>query len=293
MSYREFVPKMLALGGGLEGVPLLRLLAVAVTSAAALALGVLAVRLRSKPRRARRVVAVTLVAIVMVLGLLAPSLFRPAVEGQEVLIGGQEVLIGQRFTHYARDLTVDGVECGELCVAKLTGDYACGLRLDPYASLIGRRGTVYAATDPGYTCIPERDQYPHRAKAIDLFFDVNGNGFVDLLDVRGSDEAVAILIGSPQWWPGPDRYALIDPYTDQPGRWAEAAVGLVKLLLLALAGAAGAAVSKMVPKMVLVIKRRGQVPDLPPAGVVDPDTAKRALSGLVRSDRPGRPDASE
>ena len=280
-------------------VPSLRLVAVAVTSVAAVALGVLAVRLRSKPRPTRRVAAVVVVTIVLASGLLVPSLFRPAIEGQEVLIG-------QRFAHpYHEDVTIRSVECSEVCVATFTRTLtvgfthanACGggRNMDPFVSLIGRRGTVYEPRGPLYpTCSTVLRYYSAGTTNTDeVAFDVAGNGLVDLFDVRGNDEVAAVFIRYWERMESPDRYALIDPYTDQPGRWAAVAVGLVKLLLLALAGAAGAAVSKMVPKMVLVIKRRGQVPDLPPASVVAPDTAKRALSGLVRSDRPGQPDASE
>jgi len=282
----------------LSGVPLLRLLAVVVTSVAAVALGVLVVRLRSKRRRARRVAVVVLVVIALAFGLLVPSLPRPAIEGQEVVVG-------QRFAYFPDlDVAIRSVECGEYCLVEVTGTNTgedtyfrdgCGIRFEPFVSLVGRRGTVYSPEAEDRLCTDEIVDFPFGASDTDgVAIDVTVKGLLDLLDVRGSDEVVAVVFGSARAVAATDRYSLIGPHNDRPGWWAAAAAGLLKLSLLAAAGAVGAAVLEIRPLMVkrFKINRSAPLSDLS-AGTDDAETARRALTGLIRGGRSGRSDTSE
>ena len=272
-----------------DGVPLRRLLAVAAVAAVAVAAGALVVRLLCRPRQTRRAAVVMLVAIALACALFVYSSGPPA-------IAGQEVVIGQPFAYHADyDVTIRSVECSDLCVVEIirtnTRTYmdmhVCGdPRFKPTVSLIGHRGTVYAPEREYPTaCLPEPP--PARPKGASfehsVVFDAAGNGLVDMLDIRGSDEVAAVVMTPLEGLAGPDRYALIDPYNHQPRSWA--AVGSLKLILFAAAGAAGAAVFS--------VKRRRPASG-PPAGLVaDPDVAERVLNDLIRSDRAGGPDTSK
>lgn len=277
----------------LDRVPLLRLLAVAVVAVVAVAAGALVFRFLCRPRQARRAAAVVLAGVAFASVVLASSRGRAPIEGQEVLIG-------QPFVYNpALEVVIDSVECGKQCVVEATGTNilgymttsGCPVVLSPFMSLVGRRGTIYEPQNPWPGCPTALIDFPYGASATaNVVFDVTENGFVDLLDVWGNDEVVAVVLGPSLWFEGPDHYALVDPYDDQSRSWV--AVGLVKLLLFAAAGAAGAALLKLVP-FLLKIKRRKPAPDPTGSLVADPDTAERVLGDLIRGTRSGGPDTSQ
>jgi hypothetical protein len=272
----------------------MRLLAVVGVAAVAAAAGALVVWFLCKPRRARRAAVVVVVAAVLVCALLVSSSGPPA-------LAGEEVLIGQPFA-YATDLDVviDGVDCDALCVVEVTGTSTvssrelasgCYLVFNPVLRLIGRRGTIYEPRVWGYECPTVMVFFGLGASDTDeVIFDVTEHGVVDRFDVRGNDEVAAVVMMPRKRQAGPDHYALVDPYKDQSRSWA--AAGLVKLVLFAAAGAAGAALLKLV-LFLREIRRRN--PTLDPTGslVADPDVAERVLGDLIRGARSRGPDISE